>query len=286
MPLEKGVVWLASYPKSGNTWFRIVLSNVLHDSADPVSINRINKGTSASSRELINRALGFDSLLLTQAELDKLKPAIYTWYAQHTNKIRYFKTHSAYIDSATGCRGAIYFIRNPLDVAISFAHHCHFSIDYAIKIMADPQYATIPTQYGNSHYVRERYLSWSRHVQSWTLQNTMDIVVLRYEDMTYDPLNTFKKAFDFIQTPVLESVLIEAIEQSRFDKLQQQEQQFGFVEKSVRQKSNFFRKGKVGDWETTLSNRQIQRVIRTHAEIMHQYGYLDDHGHPIRDYKP
>lgn len=282
MSFDRGVVWLASYPKSGNTWFRIVLANVLNESKSAININRIGKGMSGSSRDLMNRALGFDSKLLNQAELDLMRPDIYTWYAQQSNTVRYFKTHNAYsqLHPSEGCLGTIYFIRNPLDVAISFAHHCNFSIDNAIKIMADKKYATTPTNFGLTHYMPERYLSWTCHVQSWASTKNINCLILRYEDMSFEPQLSFKKAFDFLKIDLSEARLLQALENAHIDKLQQQEQQFGFVEKSARQQGAFFRKGKVGDWENTLSKAQIKRIIRDHGETMYEYGYLDENLQP------
>ena len=289
MSFNQGVVWLASYPKSGNTWFRIVLANVLNESNSAIHINRIGKGVSGSSRDLMNRALGCDSTLLSQEELDLLRPAIYAWYAEQSNTVRYFKTHNAYshlsnhqpLHPSEGCSGAIYFIRNPLDVAISFAHHCNFSIDNAIKIMADKEYTTSPTNYGVTHYMPERYLSWTCHVQSWGSAKHIKRLMLRYEDMSLEPQATFKKAFDFLEIDVSEANLTQALEHAHIDKLQQQEQQFGFVEKSARQQGAFFRKGKVGDWKNTLSKAQIKRIIRDHGDTMYEYGYLDENFHPL-----
>ena len=128
--MDKGIFWLASYPKSGNTWFRVFLAHVLNQAEAPIDINHLNTGQIASSRPWLDEALGFDSASLTHDELDALRPLVYQWYHETIDKIGYHKIHDAYtyishdapLIPNQSCLGAIYFIRNPLDVAISFAN--------------------------------------------------------------------------------------------------------------------------------------------------------------------
>ena len=114
-----GIYWLASYPKSGNTWFRIVLANLLKQG--PIDINQFSTGKIASSRPWIEEALGFDSAYLTHDELDQLRPGIYTWLGETLSEPAYHKIHDAYtfvndtpLLPKAGCLGALYFIRNSL----------------------------------------------------------------------------------------------------------------------------------------------------------------------------
>lgn len=290
MQPNKGIFWLASYPKSGNTWFRIVLANVLNQTDHPISLNQINTGVAASSRGLMNTALGFDSSLLSHEEIDRLRPSIYTWYGDQEHKIHYFKTHDAYsyvqenhpLIPAQGTLGALYFLRNPLDVAISFAHHFNCSIDQSIAIMGNKTFA-LYDGYGRAHpQLRQYFLSWSLHVQSWVSAHQIEVLVLRYEDMSFAPLSTFKKAMDFLKLDLVEDDLVSALGHTHIEKLQRQEQQYGFEEKSFVQQTQFFRKGIVGDWETTLTDKQIEQIISDHGEMMCKYGYLDKHNNPIR----
>src|SRR3990167_2747274 len=172
---EKGIYWLASYPKSGNTWFRIVLANLLNKTDDPVDLNNINVGVIASSRSWMDETLGYDTSDLTQDEVDALRPQIYHWYSEQIETPVYHKIHDAYtlLDNsnplipAKGCLGVLYFIRNPLDVAISFANHFSCSIDDAIQIMSNKQFALCKNKYHQINQLRQWLLSWSEHVNSW-----------------------------------------------------------------------------------------------------------------------
>ncbi|HJX72016.1 MAG TPA: hypothetical protein VJ346_08695, partial [Bacteroidales bacterium] len=71
---QKKIVWLASYPKSGNTWFRIFLTNLLNHTNEPVDINNLYPSTIASSRSLFDEATGLESSDLTLDEIELLRP--------------------------------------------------------------------------------------------------------------------------------------------------------------------------------------------------------------------
>lgn len=286
--MSKGIYWLASYPKSGNTWFRIVLTNVLHGKDAPIDLDQLDAGSMASNRMWVNQALGFDSTYLSDDELDKLRPFIYAWYARENPSISYHKIHDAYtyLDQATpliptdGCLGAIYIVRNPLDVAISFAHHSNCSIDMMIELMRD-ETLSVPIEINRHRQLRQHLLSWSKHVKSWQSATNIRVLLLRYEDMLFSPMVTFRKAMDFLHINVADADLQQAIDNASFKKLQKHEMDVGFKEKS-RVSNQFFRKGIAGDWEATLNEQQVQTIISNHAEVMFQHGYLDQDYQPIR----
>lgn len=288
MSLTQGIFWLSSYPKSGNTWFRIVLANALNASQEGLHINRINVTRNASNRALFDEALGFNSYLLSDDELLQLRPMVYTWHSNQSG-VQYFKIHDANIriDETTwlvpseGSLGAIYLIRNPLDIAISFAHHSHISIDEAINFMSFKQ----ATMYGKGEYIglqlQQHLMSWSRHVESWTVNNQhISVLCIRYEDMHAAPLATFKKALNFLNLDMTDDAILTAIHHARFEQLQRQEAEQGFREQSSFQKK-FFRKGIAGDWKNTLTSGQIKKIIKHHNEVMFNYGYIDEHENPI-----
>lgn len=283
MSHSKGIVWLASYPKSGNTWFRIVLSHLLNQSSSLNYINDIDTilgSPMVANRGWMNKALGYDSTKLKDDDLDTLRPAAYKAYAQQLEKTTYIKVHDAYTkleDNAPlfpeeGCLGAIYFVRNPLDVAISMAHYVNCPIDWSIHMMGNKDFA-IPMEGGNQKQIRQKLLSWSLHVESWRSVSNFNTLILRYEDMFYSPEETFTKALQFLHLDFTPDAIRQAIQETSFDKLQQHEKKFGFKEK-LTPEGQFFRKGIVGDWKETLTEPQVQKVIRDHGEMMRAYGYL------------
>lgn len=129
--MKKNIVWLASYPKSGNTWFRIFLSNLRSEKAAPIDINEIQTDGIFSSTIIFEKATGINPSNLTADEVDIIRPDVFRYYANRFDEQLFVKAHDAYTYLPTGeplfptnaTYGAIYFVRNPLDVAVSWAFH-------------------------------------------------------------------------------------------------------------------------------------------------------------------
>jgi len=277
-----GVYWLASYPKSGNTWFRAFLQNLNTNGERPACINELNTGAIASSRYWLDSLLGFPTADLTPGEIENLRPHAYGWLAQG-HKIGYPKIHDAYtythdgvpLVSDEGTLGALYIIRNPLDVAPSFASHIDRGIDAAIERMADPKWALSSQRRGLLPQVGQRLLTWSQHVLSWVDAPRLNCHVIRYEDMQLDPLNTFSEAAGFLQLPNDEARISKAVRFSDFNELNRQELEGGFKERAT-SAQQFFRQGRSGGWREHLTFEQAQRIINEHGAVMRRFGYLDD----------
>lgn len=280
-----GIIWLASYPKSGNTWFRVVLTNLLRDADAPASINELESTPIASSRCVFDDNMGFEASDLTTDEIDRLRPELYVHLAENAKEPLFMKVHDAYTDVADdtplipreATAGALYFIRNPLDVAVSFAHHSGINYDISISRMADAAFAFCRQPDRLHIQLRQKLLSWSGHVLSWVDRTPFPVCVLRYEDMKSRSLETFEKAVHFAGLAHTREQIQKALEFSSFDVVQQLEEAEGFREKSP-STSRFFRKGKVGSWREELSVKQAHQIVHDHEEVMHRFGYLNEHG--------
>lgn len=277
----KKIVWLASYPKSGNTWFRTFLTNLLSGADSPADINNLYPATIASSRLLFDEVAGIPSSDLTHDETALLRPDVYRYLAETTHEVIYHKIHDAWIVLPNGkpliprdvTRAALYFIRNPLDVVISFAHHSSTTIDKTIDMMNNPDYTFCSRKTKLHNQMRQRLLTWSMHAESWIDLSNLPVMVIRYEDMLQDSFNTFKAAVDFIGIKTNHEKIRKALEFSSFGNMQEQEKEKGFREKSAKAKS-FFRKGIAGDWRNTLSGKQIEAIVTHHTDMMERFGYL------------
>ncbi|MDX8378195.1 MAG: sulfotransferase domain-containing protein [Mariprofundales bacterium] len=286
--MNKGLYWLASYPKSGNTWTRAFIANLRNEEPEEIDINEIHTGAIASARGWVDEVLGFESGDLSPDETDLLRPAVYRWYAEQMETLEYHKIHDAYTILNSGepliptnaTLGALCIIRNPLDVAISFAHHSSCSIDRSIENMANPDFVFCKNIKRQDNQLRQIMLSWSGHVLSWADATAINRLVVRYEDMKAEPIKTFTRMANFLQLPTDRNMIETALKKCAFDKLQQQEKEKGFNEKSHKHES-FFRKGIVGDWQQTLSQEQIERIVDDHREVMRRFGYLDDADKPV-----
>lgn len=186
------------------------------------------------------------------------------------------KTHNALMDyegapliNRSMSAGAVYVIRNPLDVAISLAHFRNESVDAAIDEMATPGWST----QSNDEDVYFVTGSWSEHVSSWTARPSDVILPVRYEDLLAAPLETFTALARHVWMPGTPEQIGRAVELAGFDRLQTAEARQGFLEKPENI-DRFFREGRAGQWRETLSKAQVARVVADHGEQMARFGYL------------
>jgi hypothetical protein len=273
-----GIFWLPSYPKSGNTWLRTLLTNYRRDENEPVDINRLDG--IGLSRNNFDELLGIESSDLTQKQIEHYLPFVYEWLAAESNESLFLKVHDAFgfntdgraIFSKQATAGAIYLIRNPLDVAVSYAHHRDQSIDATIQFM-NCESALLDGSNKAGGQLPQKLMSWSKHVSSWTGAADLNIHVVRYEDMIRQPVKVFTGIVRFIGLDVDSNRLQKAVEFSRFEKLRAQELAHGFAEKQPTARS-FFRRGETGSWRDSLSQAQIEQLITDHRAVMQQFGYL------------
>ncbi len=276
-----GIIWLASYPKSGNTWFRVFLTNLRGEEDGPAQINKLGGTPIASARGIFDDEAGIEASDLTMDEIDRLRPEIYAHLAEQAEETLIMKVHDAYTSNdksipmfpKEATAGAIYIIRNPLDLVISFAHHSGWDYDRAILRMADEEFAFCSKPKRLHNQLRQKLLSWSSHVKSWTEQTFFPVCILRFEDMKEKPLETFEKAVGFSGLEYGRKEILKALEASSFEELQRQEKENGFKEKSP-SSDLFFRKGEVGSWREELSEAQAKRIIDNHRIVMQRFGYL------------
>ncbi|WP_295393488.1 sulfotransferase domain-containing protein [uncultured Thiodictyon sp.] len=283
-----GIYWLASYPKSGNTWFRAFLTNLRVDGEQPAPIDELSGAGMIGARGWLDERLGFDTADLSPAEAERLRPAVYRWVGREDATIGYHKIHDAYTLTVDGeplvsreaTLGALYILRNPLDVACSFASFFSCSIDAAIDRLADPALALHHRRSAGGAHVRQRLLSWSAHVRSWVDAPGLNLALIRYEDMLADPLSTFTRAARFLHLPHDQVRVQKAIDFSRFGELSRQEAARGFRERP-HFAPRFFRQGRSGGWRAQLRAAQVLRIIADHGALMRRFGYLDAAGEPL-----
>ena len=281
-----GLFWLASYPKSGNTWTRCFLANLQFADAAGVNINELHTGAIASSRPWVEDGLGIDIDELSHKEIEALRPHAYLWQANHKND-QYHKIHDAYtyLDDGSplipkaAIRGVVYLVRNPLDVVFSYANHSSIKIEKSLEMICDSQHGFCRSKRGLKNQLRQKLGSWSEHVLSW-LEVDLPKLVMRYEDLKRDPVAAFTQIARFFEFNNSVQEIKLAVKKSRFEQLHKQEQEQGFCEKAPRVKF-FFNKGKSGQWKHRLSPEQIRRVVEVNRVGMERLGYLDKRGRPL-----
>lgn len=271
------IFWLASYPKSGNTWLRVFLANYLADGERPIDINTLPRfAESDAAAWLFERALRRPFSDLSAEEIHGARPLVHALIAQTSGDIALAKTHSALVQiggvpSITPqlTAGAIYVVRNPLDVVPSWAVHFGCSIDDAIDALGSPRTELVKTASLAGQFVG----NWSSHVHDWTTARSLSPIVLRYEDMLSTPIETFSRVLRHLRQKVDARRVERAVDRSSFSKLVTQEKQRGFAERPSHA-SIFFRSGSAGMWRQTLTSEQVERVAGEHRVVMAEHGYL------------
>lgn len=277
-----GIIWLASYPKSGNTWLRAFLANYLSNATRPVPINELPSHILGDNLILhYEQFTGRTPGSIQEQEFAALRPRIHEWFARSSRNDVFVKTHNAVVHAGgvplitpSATAGAIYVVRNPMDVAISFAHHYQVSYARAIESLCEADYS-LPASSG----LLPQYLgSWSRHAKSWTEAPGLTLHTMRYEDMLSKPVRAFGRLIKFLGQPKDTERLKRAIRFSSFKELSSQEKQDRFIESRPDGKAAFFRSGKSGGWRELLTDEQVARLIEAHGPLMTKFGYLTAQG--------
>ena len=283
---RKSIIWLASYPKSGNTWTRVFLANYIFDRQEPMPINEVHRlGTSDSAERIYRmaaRAVGrarFD--IADYRESLALRGPVLAAIGNNEADVNFVKTHNQrskalgvdLIPSAL-TRSAIYILRNPLDMVPSYARHFRLTPEAAAEAIGRSDNSTA----GADGTVAQFLGTWSEHVQSWTRCRDFPVLTLRYEDMQADPQAAFTRVLKHIGIPVDAERLVRAIRFSSFDELKRQEEKDDFVERVSTER--FFHSGRSGHWENgawqgALAPEIAETVCRDHAKVMRRYGYLE-----------
>lgn len=268
----KKIWWLASYPKSGNTWLRLFLSAY---GTGRLNINQPTHSTgdlnsywyTTTSPKQLKELTPYEMVVVRQAALlhlvtvSPLKPL-----AVKTHNVNGMIDEMRFIPPGMTA-GAIYIIRDPRDVAVSYAEHMGQTIDQAIENMERPT-TTLSNDDGLWHMIGD----WSSHVRSWATETAFKTSVVRYEDLLVKPEEKFARIMEIFGGPTDEARLKKAVLDVAFANCKRQEKEKGFEEK--KHSKLFFARGKNGNWQDVLSDKQVDRIERVHGEMMKRFGYL------------
>lgn len=279
------IIWISSYPKSGNTWVRALLSSYFYSKDGNFHfdllehIKEFPKHSDYLNEISVSRNL---------AEIAKeWIPAQRKLNLKHNNSTFFLKTHSTicnvegshFIDKENSL-GAIYVVRDPRNVILSLSNHFDLSIEKSLEMICNKkQIITNPTK--KNRYIGFTVLSdWQNHYRTWKNCKLVEVKIVKYEDLILSPKNTFIGILNFInkfmQVDIDEDRIKNVLMSTEFSRLQQSENKYGFKESSNMSGFNkkFFNLGPKNNWKNLLK-KEIKEKIENHfKEEMKELGYL------------
>ena len=271
------IVWIASYPKSGNTWIRSLISTYLYSNSGEFNFDLLLKIPKFIQNKYISPVAKLNEL-----KAEPLKINEYWKSAQLKinldNKIKFFKTHNACVSynnnwftDKTNTIGYIYVVRDPRAVACSLASHSNLSL----KQSTDDLLNENQIGYNGPYKLAELPGSWKINYLSWKKKKDYNGIIVRYEDLIDNTEKEFRKILIFLKKimniKIDDKKLLGSIQSCQFSKLSEMEDKIGFEEAK---ENKFFRSGKKDSWKNNLSDELRKKIEVNFKAEMTELGYL------------
>ena len=285
------IIWLASYPKSGNTWLRFYIISLLMGKQTNLNLNHLraimNYPHSTQFEDLVSNLFDFDEIA---------KNWITSQNKINSNKnLRFFKTHNMLgkfrgnlFTNSENTLGSIYIIRDPRNVVTSVKNHYSLSnYEEATKFIFNENQVLSLSDRQKDLYLKSKKFpltqfvgSWKTHYLSWKNMKK-NYLLVRYEDLVESPKNEFTKIADFVgnllKLKFTEDQIDNAISLSSFDKLEKMEKDNGFTESTIDKdgkRNKFFFLGPKNDWKKILNNKTTSLIEKEFESEMKELKYL------------
>ena len=279
------IIWLASYPKSGNTWLRSLIASYFYSKSGNFDFDLLNNIDQFPSAQFFE---GHDHAFST---VDSTSSFWITEQAKINNdkKLRFLKTHNALckinsnvFTDQNNSLGGIYIIRDPRNVISSLSHHYQINLSEALNFMTDSKRALIEKK--NNRYLGfVPILSWDLHQDSWVNCKKFPILVIRYEDLELKIFETFKKVIQFIidisnlDISFDEVKARNSISSCSFEEMQNLEKSIGFKESIINKKTGnkitFFNLGKKNNFRKLLDKQMILHLNKLYKTQLEKFNY-------------
>ena len=278
------ILWLASYPKSGNTLLRSFLSTYFFSKDGNFNFDLLRNIKQYPNNKLFLE-LGVD--ISNRHEIAKNHLNAQKLINQNKKSFQFWKTHSSFVKmdgysftDLNNTLGVIYIVRDPRDVVISYSHHNNQTIEQTLK-MINQNYIlgaeikdSIPVYLG----------SWSYNYNSWKVfKNINKYLLIKYEELVLNDEKYFKKILFFIKNiskmdfDISEKKIKKVLEEIKFEKLKKLEKEKGFHESKKDDKGNtinFFRSGKTKQWKNYLDLKTKNMIEEVCQKEMKELGYI------------
>ena len=282
------IIWLASYPKSGNTWVRSFLNTLIFSKENNLNLNNM------AIEQFPNRK-HFKNL---SDKLDDVHELAKNWIkAQEVinldKKIRFFKTHNIFCNinknsftDINNTLAVIHIVRDPRNVITSIKNHYSKNYTDSLKFLFDEynfigRNLKIEKKNFNENEILTLIASWQVHYNSWKAF-PKNYYLIKYENLIKDPINEFMLLSEFLtkitNINFKREQILKSIEKNNFENLKTNEKNFGFNEsikdKNTHNKVPFFNLGKNNDWKNLISSQTREKIEEKFYKEMIELGYL------------
>ena len=287
------IIWLASYPKSGNTWLRTIIVELLSSVYDIKKNSNPLKNISKIQSYPLTRH--YDGIIhKSDIGIERKKLTISNWIATQKkinldNEVKIFKTHNyackleilpnekhSFTDLENSV-GVIYIVRDPRSVITSVKYHySHNNYDQSFEMMSENK-TWISSN--NLNRIPEALSSWDEHYESWA-RFPKNFLLIKYEDLLLNTQNEIEKIFNYlkrfyeIKKPDIENI----VHNTKFESLKNLEIKYGFnekiLDKKTLKKKNFFNLGPENNWQKLLDDKTILKINNRFYSTMVKLNYL------------
>ena len=281
------IFWIASYPKSGNTWLRALLSSYFY-SEDGIFNQGLLKNIAQFPEKRHFSDFKYDSKIVTDTSKFWIK-------AQEkinlNNKLNFFKTHNILgsinnnnFTNKKNTAGAVYVVRDPRNILTSLQNHYELTKDEALEFMLNEKKYIHDYHFKNDFGDFQFISSWEKNYKSWVNQKIFPVKLIRYEDLNVKTLDILKEIIEFIQNIVEEKNEFNyfkaqnSVKSTNFEKMKNLEKNDGFLEsvlsKNDTKKIPFFHLGPKNDWKTMFNKNYQEKLNSIFENNLKELNYL------------
>jgi len=280
------IIWIASYPKSGNTYLRSFLASYYYSNNGKFDFEQLLK---------IHQ---FPNIKFSKIKPTSKEEASKYWIFNQNNffnktRLNFVKTHNCLLPfqgneftSGNETLGGIYIVRDPRNVITSITHHYSINYEKALDYMLDDNCSLLEKSF-DQDYSNFTYLnSWSNHYKSWKNNKNFEILFIKYEDIEKNKEDTFKKIILFVEkitkknSKFNEKKFLNSIKSTNFSNLKNKELNEGFEESvysnKVGKKINFFNLGFSNRWQKLLPTDIKEKVNEKFKKSLEELNYYND----------